>query len=115
MKSKLLIALALLALTGTADAKMRSTEEIMTLCKSNVGYLLTGCEMFLVGVADTTVAANFQKADGIRYFCMPEWADTGTIRKAFIDYVDARSKAYNYAASKIAIQAFIEAFPCEGE
>jgi len=114
MKLKLLIALALLALCGGANAGEYNAIQVASACSGELDKTdISFCEGLLQGVVsghDTLITWGYLKEPVI---CVPGDIDTDRLAKIFVGYVAAHIERQNHTASSLAMNAFKQAFPCK--
>ena len=119
MKLKILVLIAVMAMSSIASANARyphptSLQLFRSDCELPDRPSQIRCETFLVGVVDTINALSVLGALEKSYFCIPEGVTEVGLRKVFVGYIAAKGgeDLLSSAASHI-IRAFSEAFPCE--
>ena len=114
MNIKILVLTVMLGILGRAYAAggFYSASDILSDCESESVEKQNYCLMYLAGIADTT-NAWVAWGDLSRRYCVPSGVDTGQLRKIYTQYANKRSDRLDDSASSMALDAFIEKFPCE--
>lgn len=116
MKIGTLLFIALLALSGTANAEYPHNMRAGVLradCELLDRPSQVRCEALLMGVVDTVNAFIFWEKLDEKYFCTPERITDVRLRQIFVDYVAAENVDIIEPAVSVTLRAFGRAFPCE--
>ena len=112
MKIRILMLVALLAMSGQASATYFTGSQLLKLCEStnqSERYICTG---YLMGISDATRTYENWNSLNSKKFCMPFEVDSIQLQKVFIRHVNGHPEKLHLVASSLALNAFIEAFPC---
>lgn len=113
MKIKTLALVALLGVTGRVDATyFVSAGEVLSACESESVDKHNKCVSYLGGIVDaTSIWVDWGMMS--KKYCQPKEITLEQLRKIYIKYANEHPEELHLTASGIAINALIEAFPCE--
>ena len=113
MKTELLALVAMLGIFGSADATyFVPAGEALAACESESVATQNKCVRSLAGIVDaTTTWVDWEMMP--KKFCQPDEVTLEQLRKIYVKYANEHPEELHLTAAGIAVNAFVEAFPCE--
>ena len=113
MKTELLALVAMLGIFGSADATyFVNAGEVLSACESESVDRQNKCVSYLAGIVDaTTTWVDWEMMP--KKFCQPDEVTLEQLRKIYVKYANEHPEELHLTAAGIAVNAFVEAFPCE--
>jgi TonB family protein len=88
-------------------------DKMLSLCEGSEPNSRDFCHFYLAGISDThSTLKGWDLLPG-KLYCKPKEVKTKQLRKIFIKFANEHPEVLHLNATGMAINAFIEAFPCE--
>lgn len=115
MKLKILAFITIVAMSAAnpANAGFFTGGKLLPLCESGSASKNHACEMYLVGITDAHDGVHRLGGLSREYFCLSQGISLPQMREIFIKYANRNPQYLPLPASRLAIGAFAEAFPCK--
>ena len=126
MKKHLIALAALIALLVVAPASSEGVGVffkgtiMMTLCKLESDAASKGeawkfgeCAYYLAGIADTQTILAADDLVRERLVCFPVGVNQPQLRQVFLNYMNAHPENWHFPAASLALNSFIQAWPCK--
>ena len=113
MKIKIFALVVMLGVFGRVDATyFVNAGDVLAACESEGVDKQNKCVVYLAGIVDATTSwVDWDMMP--KKFCQPDEVTLEQLRKIYVKYANEHPEELHLTASGIAINAFIEAFPCE--
>jgi hypothetical protein len=115
MKIRTMMFVALLVMSGQGvNANYYGTGgELLNLCESELMEEYGRCTGYLAGKLDMHELFFEFEVLPVKYYCIPEGATLGQLKKVFIKYANENPQDLHIHATRLVGDAFRDAFPCE--
>jgi hypothetical protein len=95
---------------GPANARYYSADKLLSQCEIESLINRAICNGYLAGANDAHELHTELDEEAI---CIPAGASIERLRKVFVEYANEHPEELHLSAASLAMNAFIEAFPCE--
>ena len=103
-----LVVLVLVSASAQAIDSWADGNELKKMCHSEANFDQGVCGGFAIAVAG--IVDNYPVA-GYRT-CIPSGVLAGQLNNIMVKFLDDHPERLHYAATSLAVEAFVEAFPC---
>ena len=113
MKIKMLALIVMLGIFGKVDATyFVNAGDVLSACESESVDKQNKCVVYLAGIVDaTTTWVDWDMMP--KKFCQPNEVTLEQLRKVYVKYASKHPEELHMTAAGIAVNAFVEAFPCK--
>ena len=113
MKVNMLALVVLLGIFGRVDATyFVNAGAVLSACESESVDKQNKCVSYLGGIADAT-STWIDWGMMSQKFCQPDEVSLEQLRRIYIKYATEHPEDLHLTAAGVALNAFVEAFPCE--